>query len=69
MRYIGPHAPDGRDSLEILASQVHKASADYAARIANGQLTFDPNGFAHYPYNTDPWLSGWLGAHLPEMER
>lgn len=44
---------------------VHMAIAKYEYDKIVGRITFDPNGFAHYPYGTDPWLESWIRAHLP----
>lgn len=46
-----------------------KSVDNYAEKIATGQTVFDPEGYAHYPYPSDPWLTDFLAAKLAEIYR
>jgi hypothetical protein len=55
-------------NISHLPADLRKGIEDYDRRVDDGEITFDPSGYAHDPY-PDSWIAGFLAAHLPPSER
>ena len=50
-------------NLTHLPADVKKALDEYDRKVADGEISFDANGFAHDPYPTDEWIAANVAAH------